>query len=383
MQHAYIDCAWPLERGKHLHFAIVRKTVPTVAEIQGFRLTSVTLWNLSMTSEPSGWVLLTFGDDRSWAGNSGYDDDPTRVYRYDNFVQNHRQIKAGDFAFIRTKTQLLGIAQIERIDQQPGKKERYRCPVCDSRNLDRRSTLGDYRCSKGHVFPSPAVSYRDCVNYEAKFGTSFIPAPGALSIDELRDACPRYNRQLAMQRLDLSLLAGKLVRVSPAAEVLLQGGYIGTDEGVVNAEDGSGEYHPTNRDTRLEVLQAILRRRGQQRFRESLTRRYGRACMVSGCRLFDVVEAAHISPFRGIEDHHPENGLLLRADLHTLFDLDLLGVEPDGLGVHLNPEAISEGYASLNGLVLRCPSARRPSRRALEIRWSLYQTRLNAKGRVH
>jgi HNH endonuclease len=34
----------------------------------------------------------------------------------------------------------------------------------------------------------------------------------------------------------------------------------------------------------------------------------------------DILEAAHISPYRGEEDNHPENGLLLRADLHTLFD---------------------------------------------------------------
>jgi len=50
-----------------------------------------------------------------------------------------------------------------------------------------------------------------------------------------------------------------------------------------------------------------------------------------------VLEAAHIKPYRGKTDSHLENGLLLRADLHTLFDLNLIGVEPDTLTVRVHP----------------------------------------------
>jgi len=35
------------------------------------------------------WVALTFADKRSYAGNTGYEDDLTRVYRYDSNVPNH------------------------------------------------------------------------------------------------------------------------------------------------------------------------------------------------------------------------------------------------------------------------------------------------------
>jgi hypothetical protein len=38
------------------------------------------------------------------------------------------------------------------------------------------------------------------------------------------------------------------------------------------------------------------------------------------------------------------NGLLLRADLHTLFDLNFLGIEPDTLTVRVHPSAQKEGY---------------------------------------
>jgi hypothetical protein len=328
-----------------------------------------------MMHELTGWVLLTFGDDRGWGGNSGYNDDPTRVYRYDSFVQNYRQLAVGDIALVRNKGELLGIAQIANIRREPGQKESYRCPSCETGHIGRRSTTRDYRCVNGHVFAAPVVSYRDCINYEADFGNSFIPTQGALSIDELREACPRYNRQLAMQRVDLSLLTGKLYGVSSAAEVLLQGGYIEMSQSAESPVDDKDGYTPTGLDARVEMLRAIRVRRGQQRFRENLLRRYGDACMVSGCTLLDVVEAAHISPFREVNDHHPENGLLLRADLHTLFDLDLLGIEPIKLSVHVHPRVMAAGYSQFDGSSLNCNTTLRPSRRALELRWSVFQAR--------
>lgn len=98
--------------------------------------------------------------------------------------------------------------------------------------------------------------------------------------------------------------------------------------------------------------------------------------MISGCTLFDIVEAAHISPFRGDNDNHPDNGLLLRTDLHTLFDLDLIGIEPTKLRIHLHPSIVAHGYKEFEGSVLRCHSAGRPSEAALERRWSWFERRV-------
>lgn len=94
----------------------------------------------------------------------------------------------------------------------------------------------------------------------------------------------------------------------------------------------------------------------------------GDRCMITGCALMDVVEAAHIKPYRGDDDNHPANGLLLRADLHTLFDLDLIGVEPGTLIVRVHDDAKRAGYEAVGGLMLRCGGAR-PSAEALAIRW--------------
>jgi putative restriction endonuclease len=87
------------------------------------------------------------------------------------------------------------------------------------------------------------------------------------------------------------------------------------------------------------------------------------------------LEAAHIRPYRGFLDNHVENGLLLRADLHTLFDLDLIGIEPFTLTVHLNP-AVSRGeYQRLHGCALSCSDGNRPSQEALLMRWEAFKKR--------
>jgi putative restriction endonuclease len=107
-----------------------------------------------------------------------------------------------------------------------------------------------------------------------------------------------------------------------------------------------------------------------------LRERHGDHCLVTGCKVLAVLEAAHIKPYRGEQDNHPENGLLLRSDIHTLFDLDLLGIEPDRLQVELHPSLRPE-YGDLAGLQLGCRSGLRPSREALRRRYKLFLKKLD------
>jgi hypothetical protein len=152
--------------------------------------------------------------------------------------------------------------------------------------------------------------------------------------------------------------------------------YLDGDE-ADNPEQESGEdvpFVPQDGDWRAVVFRQIRARRGQQAFRDALRVRYGDGCMITGCRLMDVVEAAHIKPYRGAADNHPANGLLLRADLHTLFDLDIIGIEPGTLLVRVHQEAKSAGYGEFDGVRLKCSSSP-PSTEALELRWELFRRR--------
>lgn len=144
-----------------------------------------------------------------------------------------------------------------------------------------------------------------------------------------------------------------------------------------NEASGDGtEYCPTSGDRRRLIERQIRERRGQRQFRDALRRRYGDRCLVTGCAVLAVLEAAHISPYRGDEDHHPENGLLLRSDVHTLFDLDLVGIEPDNLRVELHADVAGE-YGALSDVTLSCLPDRRPSLEALRERYQQFRRRLD------
>jgi len=68
---------------------------------------------------------------------------------------------------------------------------------------------------------------------------------------------------------------------------------------------------------------------GQAAFRTMITDAYERRCAVTGERTLPVLEAAHIKPYAESGPHYISNGLLLRADLHKLFDTGYLTVTGD------------------------------------------------------
>ncbi len=127
----------------------------------------------------------------------------------------------------------------------------------------------------------------------------------------------------------------------------------------------SRSFEPTGIiDSRQRVLAQIVRRRGQQEFRERLLDAYGRRCAITGCDAVAALEAAHIVPYRGDETNSVQNGLLLRADIHTLFDLGLIGVQPETITVVISETLKGTVYRDLGGIILRrperlkdCPSA--------------------------
>jgi putative restriction endonuclease len=77
-------------------------------------------------------------------------------------------------------------------------------------------------------------------------------------------------------------------------------------------------------------------RLGQGAFRVLVMDAYERRCAVTGEKTLPVLEAAHIKPYAEDGPHHVNNGLLLRSDLHKLFDHGYLTVTPD-LRLHVSP----------------------------------------------
>lgn len=91
---------------------------------------------------------------------------------------------------------------------------------------------------------------------------------------------------------------------------------------------------PQERDIRYEQPrygeEYLARARlGQGAFRVLVTEAYQKRCAITGERTLPVLEAAHIQPFAAEGPNRVSNGLLLRSDLHILFDHGYLTVMPD------------------------------------------------------
>lgn len=71
-------------------------------------------------------------------------------------------------------------------------------------------------------------------------------------------------------------------------------------------------------------------RLGQGTFRALVTDNYLRRCAVTGEKALPALDAAHIRPVAAGGQHRLDNGLLLRSDVHRLFDAGYVTVTPDG-----------------------------------------------------
>jgi predicted restriction endonuclease len=90
-----------------------------------------------------------------------------------------------------------------------------------------------------------------------------------------------------------------------------------------------------------------------------VTDSYDRRCAATGERTLPVLEAAHIKPYADGGAHAVTNGLLLRSDLHTLFDRGYLTITP-GYRLEVSRRIREEyengrDYYALNGRELRPP----------------------------
>jgi predicted restriction endonuclease len=120
---------------------------------------------------------------------------------------------------------------------------------------------------------------------------------------------------------------------------------------------------------RNQVIESIIRRRGHPSFRQQLLAAYEYRCAITSCNALDALEATYIIPYRGKFTHHPTNGLLLRADLHTLFDLGKLAIDTRNMTVILADELTESSYKILAGRPLRFPheAEHRPNTEALDL----------------
>jgi HNH endonuclease len=140
--------------------------------------------------------------------------------------------------------------------------------------------------------------------------------------------------------------------------------------GAVSLIPGAKTETAVERTARLDSYYKQLARPGQAMFREQLMRASDGVCAISGCDVPSALEAAHIDPFSQSRCDDMVNGILLRADLHRMFDANHLAVEPSTGRVCIITPYVSH-YASLNGITINIPTEG-PKLSAFASRWEAF-----------
>lgn len=205
------------------------------------------------------------------------------------------------------------------------------------------------------------------------------PIPLALPVDDLADYLPPATAPLgripdeAMERIEADFgsverfARRRLLNTAVGGPVLDMSGMIRVSERDLLRLQRA---EPKNsKDGRQALIDTIISRRGFPAFRRDLLEAYESRCAITNFNAADALEAAYIVPFRGKFTHHPSNGLLLRADVHTLFDLGKIAIDTGTMSVVLTDDLMDTSYRILAGRPLRYPKDEnsRPSTEALDL----------------
>lgn len=163
------------------------------------------------------WLLLSHQDNSQYAGNEGYEEDPTAFYEYDSNVGNSRQLSVGDQVVLCDRTHVLGHAIVEAIDETPDTKIIRSCPNCSNTNLKSRKTMTPrFRCDNGHEFDEPTVRHVDVTKFTARYGGTFVPLVQPVDARTAKQCCISPRARSSIRPIDPSKL-GVLVPMSGAS----------------------------------------------------------------------------------------------------------------------------------------------------------------------
>ena len=122
-------------------------------------------------------------------------------------------------------------------------------------------------------------------------------------------------------------------------------------------------------DQRKRVVAEQIRRERQGEFRRMLMEAYSGTCAATGVDVPEVLQAAHIDPYRGKHSQVTVNGMLLRSDIHQLYDSHLLTVRPESNLIVVSKRLQPTFYGQFEGQRITVPRdpALRPDDGLLEM----------------
>jgi len=122
------------------------------------------------------------------------------------------------------------------------------------------------------------------------------------------------------------------------------------------------------KDERKRTNVERVSRKDQGKFRDSLLDAFQGKCAITACDVERALDAAHIFPYRGQATDCAWNGILLRLDLHRLFDSYLLTIDPLSDQVYLEPRLMNS-YGEIANTKVGFPEEPVSENRKQALRW--------------
>ncbi len=276
------------------------------------------------------WSCKSVGDDRDWHSNDGYADIHGVQYVYTNTVGNYRKVKVGDTVVVHDREVVHGVSVIDDINVEHDVTVQIkRCPHCEKASVERRAVQRpEFRCSKcREEFPAPLVVDEPRTFYTARIARNWRDIDGALTTAELLTALENGDRQSSIRPLSPQVVNKLLAGISLPSPTSYTSPAVAAP--ATNSDSGTIPGGVSFRKTPV--------RKNQDKFRRRLLQRDGIRCAVTGEVPARVLEAAHLRGYATHKTHEVSEGLLLRRDIHALFDDYLLAIHPTELKVVVAP----------------------------------------------
>lgn len=302
-------------------------------------------------SSRSFWLLLSkLGPVRA---ADSWDDRTGSEYVWPLNIPHARSICVGDAIAIWDSQELLGVSWIDAIEDGHEARVRMRCSRCKLQQIRERTrrrprfVCGARAC--GFETDHPEIELDLVAVRRARYGAGWSEIEEHVGAADCRALTVQPNGQHSIRPIIAERLLALLDsldrdQLAPfrARDPVLPGGH------------------------RSVVVRARV---GQREFRRSVLEDFGSNCAFTGPNVPEALDAAHLYRFAEHGIHHVHGGLPLRKDLHRLFDLGHVRVDPERLRLDLSDRMKAvPTYRSLAGqqLQVRVPE---PARVWLGLHW--------------
>lgn len=166
------------------------------------------------------------------------------------------------------------------------------------------------------------------------------PEVGCILLNEVR-IMPENLQVDAPTDFGKAIVQGKGYPLDAAQGNSVVGRFVGSMAQLIETMDGQSADPRRVPGPVFGDLRLIRPRLGQGGFKTLVREAYGKRCAITGHKIVPTLQAAHIVPVSKNGENRLDNGLLLRSDVHTMFDQGYLGVAPD-LRLLVSPRLRSE-----------------------------------------